>query len=343
MDVPEKQEYLTIEWLNRIFNIKGIKVHDFTFTGEAGVGQGFMGTLEQVKLKISRPNADETTANESTETLYIILKTLPKDTFRRSYAANDGFSSREVCMYTEVFQKWDKFMDDRHVPLASRFSYPHCYYGAEEGEGDTFKYILVLEDLTSPKTNFNLWTAGFTEPLPWIKATAVIRQIARFHATGIAYKMENHVESYYEVFPKLQHFLSPAFKIMWDQGFAIVKEVIVTEIDRKDIPYGLFEQLDKLHGDTSRDLLMKWFTDPKMASGFGSSATICHHDLHSQNLVLSNDNSQAVLFDYQVPLIFFWERYFLQHAHTNNCFYCFSGMLYLQPYERFIIFLNPQL
>lgn len=307
MVIPEKREDLTKAWFNSIFNVKGIKVHDFTFTGETGQGQGFMGTLEQVELKISKYNSNGITADESTtqtqiytETLHIILKTLPKDHSRRSYAANDGFSSREVSMYTDVFPIWDKFMDDRQVPLTSRFKYPICYYGAEEGEGDSYKYILVLEHLTCPQSNFMLWTAGFTEPLPWLEAAAVIRQIARFHATGIAYKIESHVESYYELFPKLRHFVSPAFQAMWDQGFAVAKEVIGSVVDEKDIPEGLFEQLDELHGNVSRDLLLKWFTDPTMVSSFGNTSTICHHDLHSQNLVLSNDHSHAVLFDYQV-------------------------------------------
>lgn len=307
MGIPEKREELTITWFNSIFNVKGIKVHDVTFAGETGQGQGFMGTLEQVELKISKYNSNGTTADESTiqtsnrtETLYIVLKTLPKDPFRRSYAANDGFSSREVSMYTDVFPIWDKFMDDREVPLTNRFKYPICYYGAEEGEGDSYKYILVLENLTSPQSNFMLWTAGFTEPLPWPQASAVIRQIARFHAAGIAYKMESHVDSYYKLFPKLKHFVSPAFRPMWDQGIAIAKEVIGSVMDKNDIPNGLFEHLDELRGDVNRDLLLKWFTDPSVSSFFGNTATICHHDLHSQNLVLSNDQSDAVLFDYQV-------------------------------------------
>lgn len=302
MEIPEKREELTIEWFNRIFNVHGIKVHEFTVIGETGQGKGFMGTLEQVELQISHLNSDASISNESTEKLYIILKTLPKDPFRRSYAANDGFSMREVSIYTEVFKIWDNFLNDRQVPLTSRFRHPLCYYGAEDGEGDTYKYILVLENLTAPQSKFTLWNPGFTEPLPWLAASAVIRQIARFHATGIAYKTENQVESYYKLFPKLRHGVSPAFQMMWDQGFSVAKEVIGSAVEREDIPDGLLEQLNKLQSDVYRDRLLKWFTDPTMITAFGPAATICHHDLHSQNLVLSDDQSQSVLFDYQVSL-----------------------------------------
>lgn len=311
MKVPENREAITLDWLNTIFKPYGIRVHEYKFTGNTGVGRGFMGTLEQMELEISRYSdnsgkssvpdspAEETRTSSSTEKLHIILKTLPDDPFRKSYAANDGFSSREVSMYTDVFPRFEKFLDNRQVPPANRCRFPICYYGAEEGIGDTYKYILVLENLTAPNTGLSLWTGGFTKPLPWLSATAVIRQIARFHATGIAYKIENNVDSYANLFPKLNHVASDAFQMMWDKGFQVAKEVIEATVDVKDIPEGIYEQLDKLKED--KELLLRWFLSPSMFSG--DKATIAHHDLHSNNLVLSTDHCRAVLFDYQVLLL----------------------------------------
>lgn len=309
MGIPETRNDLTLEWFNSVFNPKGITVHEFKLTGETGQGQGFMGTLEQAELQISESNS----AEMPIETLYVILKTLPTDAFRRKYAANDGFSSREVSVYTEVFEEWDKFMDERKVPLSSGFRHPICYYGAEEGTGESYKYIIVMENLTAPQSDFTVWSPGFTEPLPWTSAAAVIEQIARFHAIGIAYKKENSIQSYYKQFPKLNHVLSPTmFKEMWDKGFAVAKSVIGSTVNEKDIPEGLYDRLDELQGDNARDLVMKWFTDPTMVTSAGNVETICHHDLHSQNLVLSKDHTQAVLFDYQV------RRRITKLIRTNN-------------------------
>ncbi|ODM98080.1 hypothetical protein Ocin01_08599 [Orchesella cincta] len=305
MKVPEQKEDITLEWLNSIFKPHRIHVYGFSFAGDASKGRGFMGSLEQVELEISQLNSsadDVPDTRTSTETLSIILKTLPNDPMRKSYAANDGFSSREVSMYTEVFKAWDEFLDTRQVPSANRFRYPLCYYGAEEGERDTYKYILVFENLTAPESHFQLWAPGFIEPLSWKATSAVIQQIAKFHATGIAYKLENHVESYYNRFPKLNHTISPMFQMMWDNAFQITKEVIQTVVDKQDIPHGLMEQLDKLHSDEQRDLLLKWFTSSSMDTT--NLSTICHHDLHSNNVVLSKDNCEAILFDYQSSCVF---------------------------------------
>lgn len=299
MDFPKKREDFSVEWFNSAFNAGGITVHDFTFAGNIGKGRGFMGTLEQVELKISKLSS----GSNSTETLYVILKTLPEDTSLKKFAANSGFSSREICVYREVFTKWDLFMDDRQVPSTSRFRHPICYYGAEDGNGDNYNYLLVIENLTTPQTDLTQWNPGFTEPLPWKAASAAIQQIARFHATGIAYKKENHIECYYEQFPKLYHAVDSTFKSMWDNGFNIAKEAIAATVNENDIPDGLYKRLDELKSDVSRNLVTKWFSqDPKMISAFGDTATICHHDLHSQNLVLSKDYSNAVLFDFQVVI-----------------------------------------
>lgn len=307
MVFPKKREDFSVEWFNSVFNPRGITVHDFTITGRVRQGRGFMGTLDEAELKISKRSSDATTSSESTrlapdrvETLYLILKTLPEDPIRKKFAANDGFSSREISMYLDVFKEWDKFMDDRRVPSTNRFSYPICYYGGEEGEGDQYTYLLILENLTTPQTDLVLWTPGFTEPLPWTAASAAIRQIARFHATGIAYKKANNLASYYDLFPKLNHVVNSMFKVLWEDGFAAAKEVITNTVNEDEIPDGLYERLDKLKDNAYRDLVMKWFSDPTMISAFGNRATICHHDLHSQNLVLRNDHSEAVLFDFQV-------------------------------------------
>ncbi|KAJ6636252.1 hypothetical protein Bhyg_14840 [Pseudolycoriella hygida] len=299
MELTEEMEDFTLHWFNNVFNAKGMQVHDFEFTGETGQGRGFMGTLKKVELKISK--LDSVATDSALETLHVVLKTLPTDPFRKSYASNDGFASREISMYLDVFAKWEQFLDERKVPSINRFRHPICYYGAEKGQGDKYNFLLILENLTAPSSDFVLWSPGFNEPLPWPATAAVIQQIARFHAIGIAYKMEKKFDSYYVEFPKLSHTLGPMFKTMWEQGFNITEEAIRSVVDDSDIPIGFFERFNELRGDVCMNFVLKWFTDPTLATVFGS--TICHHDLHSQNIVLSRNYDQAVLFDYQASCV----------------------------------------
>lgn len=307
--VPENHEDITLSWFNRIFKPHGIKVHSFTFTGEVGQGRGMMGSLEQVVLEISRFSISEgdnisNDGDVQTEQLHIVLKTLPKNEFVRAFAANDGFTSREISMYTEVFPTFDKFLDSRDVSQESRYRHPICYYGAEERQGDSYKYILVLENLLAPGSDLHLRGPGFAKPLPWNEASAVIRQIARLHATGVAYKLGNHVNSYHQLFPKLMHVVNPSFDSVWENGFKIGKEVIKTTVDANDIPDGLFDQIEKIQEEESKQQLLKWFTGAENKF-MKNLTTVCHHDLHANNLVISSDQSAAILFDYQVIKIFF--------------------------------------
>lgn len=312
--IPATSEDVTLPWLNEVFKPHGITVYSFKFVGETGQGRGWMGSLNQVQLEISRShNNNGNPSGQDTETLHVVFKTLPECPVRKAYTAQDGFSAREISFYTEIFQEWKQFLDDCEVPESQRFRPPICYYGAEEGTGDSYQCLLILENLVAPGSSYQIWQGGFNDPLPWSVVSAMIRQVARLHATGMAFKKAKGLSSYHQMFPKLVHVTSQLFNLYYEKAFEVCNEVIKTSMKEDEIPEGIFERLEVLKQPQNRDLILEWFNNPDRL--IGEIATVCHNDLHSNNMVVSKDQASTVLFDYQVK---FTKNYFIFNNFYRN-------------------------
>lgn len=97
-------------------------------------------------------------------------------------------------MYSKMFPAWSKFQDARNTPAKYRFRHPHCYYAAEEGCGQEYKMVLLLEDLSS--SGFSTSPQGFKQGLRWNSAKLVVEEMARFHAVGMAFKEAQGMKHY---------------------------------------------------------------------------------------------------------------------------------------------------
>jgi hypothetical protein len=290
MKVPNSKEEITLEWLNEILSLslKGIKVLAFHWDGPANNGFGCLSSLERLNLQVVHSSGQ-------TSNLSIILKSLPTDPAMRKYVIEDNFCKRELAAYTEIFPAWNAFLEKRNVPPEFRCTLPSCYYGAQKGRScEDWTFVLFLEDVIA--SGFQMWSGGFASSLEWKQAQPIVKQMALFHATGLAYSKANGI-SYQDEYSCL--ILKCDLKIDYyiQSGFDSTIKFLKEERDKKhvQIPDGIFKVLESIRGKFSQQVFaeLRSMNEKK-------SSTICHNDFHVNNMMFTRDYEGAVLFDFQV-------------------------------------------
>jgi hypothetical protein len=294
--VPETREDITLEWLNWVFQSQyNLNVICFEWSDPVGVGLGQLSSLERLTIFYTQESElnEEVTHGE----LNIIIKTVPLNEDIRKFTVMEGFIQREYNMYTKVFPAWNDFLESKKVPESYIYRYPTCYFGAEDGEGMDYRMVLILEDLSS--SDFVQWAHGYKKGLGWEETKAIVKQLALFHATGMAYKEHKSITNYFEEFPFL-------YQQSKDKG--LVTQLLATgarnilvrmeEEDAENMPIELIKDLNNLGKPEQIDRLPE-LTFPQK----GTAGTITHHDLHVNNVMLRgscDQDLQSVLLDFQV-------------------------------------------
>jgi hypothetical protein len=244
-----------------------------------------LSSLERVRLE-----------TEEGKSINVILKTLPVDPGIRKYTVSTGFASREVQMYTKVFKDFEKFLISRNVSREKYlFRHPKCYFGKEEGEGETYSMILILEDLLA--SNYETWAEGPGKDLEWTHAAATIREVALLHAVSVAYARVNNVKSFMDIYPFLMDNtaiddnLGGYIKAGLEATYRLLNE------DKETLPAGIMERLDHM-GEILPGLIRKRAVE-------NTWACIRHHDLHTGNIFFSKKGNSvtAALIDFQVSML----------------------------------------
>lgn len=158
MMIPNRVEELTPEWLTealRSGGVLGAGARVVSVEAERlGEGAGFIGQLFRLRLTY------EGDAGDAPATL--IAKTPTLDEGSRAVALMYGLYEREYRFYKELAAE-------------IAFRTPRCYYA--DGDADTARYILLLEDMGAHGTAGDQ-VAGCTAE----QAHLALRELARHHA-----------------------------------------------------------------------------------------------------------------------------------------------------------------
>jgi len=303
--VPITKDKVSIPWLNEVLSSKHIKVVSFAWDGSANNGVlNALSSLERIILTVTREGSED-----SLVTFPIVVKSVPEDPGVRSYAIKENYCMRELKAYTEIFPAWKEFLDERNVPQEYRCRLPECYYGADEGIGTEWRSILLIEDLVA--AGLKIWPGGFASSFSWKQAKPIVKQIALLHAVGIAYRITQGTH-YSSKYPYLLMKCDELIDYYIQSGFDSTIKMLQDEKEKQTkagkptdeeflIEDGLFEVLNSFRGTLQERIfrMMQYggeTTDTKME-------TLCHMDLHVNNVMFSNDLEEAVLLDFQVSQI----------------------------------------
>jgi len=277
IEIPQLKEELTLPWIQEALKEYPFEIMEMEWVcGEVGGGVGVLSSLDRVKLTVFE--------DEEVRSLSLIVKTPPPTMEIRNFALSEGFCQREYKMYTKLFPKWRKFQDARSVPIKYRFRHPHCYYSAEQGEGVNYKMILLLEDME--QSGFKSWTPGFRQGLRLAQAKQVIKEMAIFHAVGIAFKHQVGLPQYDYDFLHKQSFDQPHLKYFFSKGVEDTCELLRED---EDIPSGLIEELEAFPFERLEDVV---------TPDYSRICTITHQDFHVNNVMFSRQ--RGVMLDFQV-------------------------------------------
>jgi len=280
--IPQTKEEVTVDWFNQVLEPEGILVKSLEFLGDANEGRGMMSSLERIRLDVTGDRS-----------LTIILKTLPSDPNVRSYVIKAGFATREVQMYTKIFKDMEAFLASRGVSKEKfLFRHPKCYFGMEEGVGESYSMVLILEDLVS--SGYEPWAESIRKDLDWAHTAATIREMALLHAVSAAYGIVNNVDSFLNLYPFLLDLSSKDDNVdgFVKAGFEAVNTVFAES--EESMPPGLKEKLKFLETHVVAIIAKR--------AAEKNRPCLRHNDLHVGNIFYShqNDSVSAVLFDFQV-------------------------------------------
>lgn len=206
--VPSREE-VTLPWLQEALKAQPFTVLDFRWEGPVGGGVGALSSLQRLSLQVVQ--------KDRVSSLSLVFKTPPSgdNPGLRDFVLNEGmlenawpisaekkltefcstgFCQREFQIYTKLFPSWKRFQDQRETPAKYRFRYPTCYYAAEEGTGLSYRNVLILEDLLT--SGFRSWEKGYRKGLNFPEARKVVKEIAKFHAVGMAFKEHASIQHY---------------------------------------------------------------------------------------------------------------------------------------------------
>lgn len=123
------------------------------------------------------------TENNSDKRLDLVCKIAPQNKNYRKEFMSELLFSREALLYDRLLPIFEKFQNERNVPITDQFhSYPKCFGTVADMENEQF--AIILEDLR-PK-GFKLWSKVKTSPIENVRLA--MQELGKFHGLSIALK-----------------------------------------------------------------------------------------------------------------------------------------------------------
>lgn len=175
--------------LHKVASAEGFVHYKFQIEEGSSIGDGFSGILIKVAI----------VENDSSRELNVVVKSPPKDAFRRQAMGTMKLFEREVFMYSELLPEFVKFQRENYLTLGF-YEFPKCYLAEYDIVNDDT--VIIMEDLKS----LGYKMIDKNVPINYEHAKLSMATIGRFHAISFALRDRN--PAVFEKFQKLDDITS---------------------------------------------------------------------------------------------------------------------------------------
>ncbi|CAH0562112.1 unnamed protein product [Brassicogethes aeneus] len=277
-----EEQKVTLKFLQDLFKQidENVTIENFEESLGSGRGDNYTASLYRLKLdghKKTNDGFDQWTTS-------IIYKCLPESAARREAYKSEKLFRNEVAFYTKVMPLYEKFQKSKENILSSTFqAIPKCYYARDN--------LIVLEDLRLSGYEMADRKVG----LNFKQITAVLDELAKFHAVSLAVKML-HPQDFYTLL-NTRDGISEALFIKeneeWYRDY--YKHAIQNVLDMAS------KKLSKLElGTTILNKFANFANDSffekmiNLVSDTGPLSVLCHGDCWTNNILFKLDDSKGL-------------------------------------------------
>ncbi|XP_049817785.1 uncharacterized protein LOC109602607 [Aethina tumida] len=283
---------VTLEFLQNLFKEiePTVTVESYEESLGSERGDNYTASLYRIELKGYSHKPDEEKEPWSKSLIY---KCLPDSPVRREAFKSEKLFRNEVAFYTKVLPLFQKFQDEKKSVLPVTFNAtPTCYYAKDN--------LIVLEDLKS----IGYEMADRKVGLNFKQITAVLDELANFHAISLAIKIL-HPQEFYMLL-NAQDGISEGlfikeneewYRDYYKQAIQNVLDMASKKLSKLELGTTILNKFANFANDSFFQKMIDLVTDT------GPLSVLCHGDCWTNNILFKTDetkNIQVCFIDFQL-------------------------------------------